>query len=215
MRDRARDADAAKAASEKGRPPERKFPAPGKEKEQESAKDVGGSLPSQPPPARKERSPPTSPERGLPATYPEKEPPLPPPVSPPPQQVEKPPDTTGLSMGNHWKWPPWCLNSKDSQIEVWVEDDERPGKGRWVKAEPQSRVVNKAGHDAYLCAEYEWDDDFFVQDFGPEHVRRRGTTITIFQLFAKGSDGVADRENREEITNKKDTGAGVMSFLKD
>merc|ERR1712087_237285 len=81
-----------------------------------------------------------------------------------------------------WEWPAWCLNFKRPSIEVYVEDEDT-GRGRWVDAEPQSRVVDKSGRDAYLCAEYEWDGEFYVQDFGPQHVRRRGQKTTVFELF--------------------------------
>mmetsp|Transcript_2645 Transcript_2645/g.5275 ORF Transcript_2645/g.5275 Transcript_2645/m.5275 type:complete len:368 (-) Transcript_2645:26-1129(-) len=51
-----------------------------------------------------------------------------------------------------WEWPSWCLNFKSPSIEVFVVDDET-GVGRWVEAEPQSRVVDTAGRGAYPCAE--------------------------------------------------------------
>jgi len=77
-----------------------------------------------------------------------------------------------------WEWPTWALNFKRPSVEVWVFDDDT-GEGRWVNAEPQSRVVDKSGKDAYLCAEYEWDGEYYMQDFGPEHVRKRGSRQTV------------------------------------
>lgn len=106
---------------------------------------------------------------------------------------------TGVKKG--WEWPPWCLNFKDHCIEVYVVDDET-GKGKWVDGEPQSRVVDKAGRDAYLCVEYLWDGEYYVQDFGPQHVRKTGTKESVFELFDKDTSG-----------RRSDSGAGMMSFM--
>merc|ERR1712232_1359223 len=103
-------------------------------------------------------------------------------------------------LPKRWEWPSWCLNFKSPSIEVFVVDDDT-GVGRWVEAEPQSRVVDKSGRDAYLCVEYEWDGEYYVQDFGPQHVRRRGQLETVFALFDKAAN--------------QDTGGGVSSFLND
>merc|ERR1719387_240155 len=121
-------------------------------------------------------------------------------------------------MGPKWSWPPWVLNAKDPQIEVYVEDEDT-GRGRWVNAEPQSRVVGKDGRDAFLCAEYEWDDDFFVQDFGPHHVRRRGHKETIMAMFDRTANGVDSGEDDSKDSKpvrpglgrnrRKDSGAGM------
>lgn len=108
-------------------------------------------------------------------------------------------------MPKRWEWPTWCLNFKEPCIEVYVVDDDT-GKGKWVKAEPQSRVVDKSGRDAYLCVEYEWDGDYYIQDFGPQNVRKRGHEMTVFQMFEKNDLGGIDR---------KDTGAGISDFLDD
>jgi len=113
-------------------------------------------------------------------------------------------------MPKRWEWPPWCLNFKEPCIEVLVEDEDG-GESRWVEAEPQSRVVDKVGRDAYLCAEYEWDGELYVQDFGPQHVRRRGQKTTVFELFVtmkpKGDGG--------DLNRSRDQGGGVMAFLND
>jgi len=93
---------------------------------------------------------------------------------------EKPPPG---HLPRKWQWPAWTLNTKQGSIEVYVTDEDS-GESRWCEAEPQFRVVDKEGHDAYLCAEYEWDGEFYVQDFGPHHVRKRGQDMTVFQLFA-------------------------------
>merc|ERR1711963_1153603 len=96
------------------------------------------------------------------------------------KENQNPPSVSSGSPPGRWEWPAWCLNFKSPCIEVYVVDDDT-GVGKWVEAEPQSRVVDKAGKDAYLCVEYEWDGEFYVQDFGPQHVRRRGQTITVLQ----------------------------------
>jgi len=119
-------------------------------------------------------------------------------------------DSGGASgMPKRWEWPPWCLNFKEPCIEVLVEDEDG-GESRWVEAEPQSRVVDKVGRDAYLCAEYEWDGELYVQDFGPQHVRRRGQKTTVFELFVtmKPKDG-------GDLNRSRDQGGGVMAFLND
>lgn len=130
-----------------------------------------------------------------------------PPVSQPQAPAEVVPKSTDSTAPRRWEWPPWCLNFKEPCIEVFVVDDDDGGQGRWVEAEPQSRVVDKAGRDAYLCAEYEWDGEFYVQDFGPQHVRRRGQKTTVFELFEKGS--------RDDLSRTRDQGGGVMAFLQD
>merc|ERR550532_3872953 len=139
------------------------------------------------------------PQEPAPAPKPAAAAPNPLPVpSGPPSAAGPPGGPSSAAAPKRWEWPPWCLNFKSPCIEVYVVDDET-GKGRWVEAEPQSRVVDKAGRDAYLCAEYEWDGEYYVQDFGPQHVRRRGQQTTVFQLF-NPSGGV-------------DTGAGISALL--
>eukprot|EP00747_Dinoflagellata_sp_TGD_P206594 gnl/TRDRNA2_/TRDRNA2_80288_c0_seq1.p1 gnl/TRDRNA2_/TRDRNA2_80288_c0~~gnl/TRDRNA2_/TRDRNA2_80288_c0_seq1.p1 ORF type:complete len:441 (+),score=96.96 gnl/TRDRNA2_/TRDRNA2_80288_c0_seq1:102-1424(+) len=88
------------------------------------------------------------------------------------------------AMHKKWQWPDWAVNFREPNLEVWVEDEEGGG-GQWCVATPQSRVVDKDGYDAFLCAEYEWEDDYYVQDFGPHHVRQRGATVTVYDLFCK------------------------------
>mmetsp|Transcript_36752 Transcript_36752/g.45396 ORF Transcript_36752/g.45396 Transcript_36752/m.45396 type:complete len:156 (+) Transcript_36752:1-468(+) len=104
------------------------------------------------------------------------------------QADPKPPEPAAPSK---WEWPPWCLNFKSPNIEVWVLDEET-GLGRWISAQPQSRVVDKSGRDAYLCAEYLWDDEYYVQDFGPQHVRRKGETKTVLQTLTQSDDPVLE-----------------------
>lgn len=111
-------------------------------------------------------------------------------------------------MPSDWQWPAWCLNFKTPCIEVYVNDEDS-GEWKWCEAEPQSRVVNKAGHDAYLCAEYEWDGEFYVQDFGPQHVRRRGAKDTVASGFARPAPA-ASKPRRQE-----DFGGGVSHLLDD
>lgn len=147
-----------------------------------------------------------------------------PPLAPQSEHAEEKP----LSQVSHekppaghlgkWEWPPWVLNKRSPCVEVFVEDADTPGGGRWVKAEPQSRVVDKAGHDAYLCAEYKWDDDYYIQDFGPHHVRKVGNMFSVMQAFDKTTGGIdLDNslwsEDSGRTQRKSDTGAGVASFL--
>lgn len=96
----------------------------------------------------------------------------------------KPPNTKTKHMPEKWEWPTWCLNFQKPSIEVYVIDDET-GDSKWVLAEPQSRVVDKNGCDTYLCAEYKWDGEFYVQDFGPQHVRRRGEQVPVSEVLAR------------------------------
>lgn len=95
------------------------------------------------------------------------------------------------SIPQRWEWPTWCLDFKNPSIDVWVVDDDTGG-GRWVEGEPQSRVVDKSGRDAYLCAEYEWDGEYYAQDFGPQHVRRRGGKETVIEFLERQQKGGGD-----------------------
>jgi hypothetical protein len=148
---------------------------------------------------------------------------------------EKPP---AGHLPRSWQWPSWTLNTKQASIEVYVTDDES-NESRWCEAEPQFRVVDKEGNDAYLCAEYEWDGEYYVQDFGPHHVRKRGQDMTVFQMFAldpenvQGDDFLKDtsksmgRRNLDDTdpfmttrprgsgapASRLDSGGGVSSWL--
>eukprot|EP00927_Polykrikos_kofoidii_P066565 TRINITY_DN62148_c0_g1_i1.p1 TRINITY_DN62148_c0_g1~~TRINITY_DN62148_c0_g1_i1.p1 ORF type:complete len:431 (-),score=68.26 TRINITY_DN62148_c0_g1_i1:16-1308(-) len=121
-------------------------------------------------------------------------------------------------LPKNWKWPAFCLDSKNPCIEVYV-DDEDTGTGKWCHAEPQFRVVDDDRNDAYLCAEYQWDDgDCYTQDFAPEHVRRKGTTISIRDMLIQGREGPAKQEARPKVTStqsRQDSGGGVSNFLDD
>merc|ERR1719240_2547823 len=86
------------------------------------------------------------------------------------QERTKPP-----VVRNDWEWPEWCLDPKQPCIEVFVEDEDT-GEKRWVTGEPQNRVIDTMDKDLFLCAEYEWNGEFYNQDFEPQHVRRRGDT---------------------------------------
>jgi len=130
-------------------------------------------------------------------------------------QFEKP-SVGGGSFGkqpDHWEWPPWCLIVKDPCIEVFVEDEDT-GDSRWVRAEPQNRVVDPHGNDTFLCAEYEWDGEYYNQDFGPQHVRRRGAKYTVKELVSKNNIlGATDRPGRS--IRPFDNGGGVTALLDD
>lgn len=61
--------------------------------------------------------------------------------------------------------------------------DDETKVSKWLPAKVMSRVVDSDGKDSYLAAEYSWDDEFYVQDFDPQHVRERGRQQTVLQLF--------------------------------
>jgi len=116
-----------------------------------------------------------------------------------PPQSERNEGSTSKASAK-WEWPAWSLQKKPPVIEVYVTDEET-GLGRWVRADPESRVVDKVGNDAYLCAEYDWDGEFYVQDFSPKHVRRAGQKLTVFDMISAGEG------------KSRDQGAGINSFL--
>mmetsp|Transcript_19306 Transcript_19306/g.58002 ORF Transcript_19306/g.58002 Transcript_19306/m.58002 type:complete len:234 (+) Transcript_19306:81-782(+) len=84
-----------------------------------------------------------------------------------------------------WEWPAWCRAYFEPCIEVYVVDDET-GRARWVEAMPRERVKDSAGRDEFLSAEYMWDGELYIQDFAPEHVRRRGGTATVRDFLERG-----------------------------
>lgn len=142
----------------------------------------------------------------------------PPPAAPAPAPASYGP--VGGGVPPRWEWPNWCLDAKNPVIQVYVVDDET-GRGKWCEAEPMSRVVDKSGRDAYLSAEYEWEHgEVYVQDFGPQHVRRRGETQTVIQLFEKGqqrpggsSFSELDQTRLAPGRGRGDNGAGVSAYL--
>mmetsp|Transcript_46271 Transcript_46271/g.106811 ORF Transcript_46271/g.106811 Transcript_46271/m.106811 type:complete len:347 (+) Transcript_46271:22-1062(+) len=81
-----------------------------------------------------------------------------------------------------WKWPPWVLQFEIACIEVLIED-EGCEEAQWVQGVPLSQVVDPYGNDLFLCVEYKWGGEYFVQDFSPEHVRQRGKTATVQDLL--------------------------------
>mmetsp|Transcript_63079 Transcript_63079/g.137059 ORF Transcript_63079/g.137059 Transcript_63079/m.137059 type:complete len:339 (-) Transcript_63079:42-1058(-) len=175
-----------------GQPPRRQAP-PSEERIDFASSQQAPVEPRRPePPSRRENSPPARPA--------------------PAAEVPAPP----RSLPKRWEWPAWCLNFKQPSIEVYVEDEDT-NEARWCQAEPQSRLVDKQGNDAYLCAEYDWDGELYVQDFGPEHVRRRGQKATVAALFAQSVQGSTSSQapsSRAEM-KPRDVGAGVKSFLDD
>jgi len=89
-----------------------------------------------------------------------------------------------------WEWPSWCLSRETPCIEVHVQDADT-GEIRWVEALPCCRVVDHEGHDAYVAAEYEWDGECYVEDFGPESVRKRGQSITVRKMLLEAEQASA------------------------
>lgn len=112
--------------------------------------------------------------------------------------------SASAKIPDRWEWPKWAIDSRSPVIEVWVVDDDT-GESRWIEGEPQSRVVDKTGRDAYLAVEYMWDNDYFVQDFGPQHVRRRGSKETVFDVFQKRGDG-GDLDRTKRAPGRSGTG---------
>mmetsp|Transcript_44382 Transcript_44382/g.105112 ORF Transcript_44382/g.105112 Transcript_44382/m.105112 type:complete len:455 (+) Transcript_44382:78-1442(+) len=77
--------------------------------------------------------------------------------------------------GNSWKWPDFALQYDTPSIEVFLADKILSGKkGWWVAAMPKNRVVGPNGEDVFLSVEYDWDGWAYVEEFGPENVRRVG-----------------------------------------
>jgi len=115
-----------------------------------------------------------------------------------PELTTVPTDTTSVvtappppGLPPKWRWPPWCLNHKKPEIEVYVVDNEK-GSSRWCRAEPRVRVVDDCQHDSYLCAEYMWEGEIYLQDFGPHQVRRRGQRVTVHQIYESTTHGATD-----------------------
>lgn len=113
-----------------------------------------------------------------------------------------------------WEWPAWCLQFKTPSIEVWVEDEDA-GSGRWVAAQPQSRVVDKAGRDAFLGVKYDWDGELFVQDFGPEHVRKRGSKMTVLQEIERSTAADATELDRTKVLTRETEASDPKTSLND
>lgn len=154
--------------------------------------------------ASKKQPPPHEEER-----RPAMEPPKPQASDPPRRQINEPNAAESLArekppeghLPRKWQWPEWTLNTKRACIEVYVTDEDS-AESRWCEAEPQFRVVDKEGNDAYLCAEYEWDGEFYVQDFGPHHVRKRGQDMTVFQMFTLDPTAVNENDFMKDTMNK-------------
>lgn len=98
---------------------------------------------------------------------------------PPVPSAQDPVDALSDGSPSAWSWPAWALR-RSSPVEVYVEDED-PGQCRWVQAHPEKRVVDHRGHDAFLSVQYEWEDEFYLQEFGPEHVRRVGSCTTVLE----------------------------------
>mmetsp|Transcript_40167 Transcript_40167/g.72280 ORF Transcript_40167/g.72280 Transcript_40167/m.72280 type:complete len:362 (+) Transcript_40167:45-1130(+) len=90
-----------------------------------------------------------------------------------------------MASGPAWSWPPWCLNHRDGQIEVFVNDEES-GTARWVPGMAQTRIVDPNGQDAYLQVLYVWDGEEYVEDFAPPQVRAVGSAQTVEDLIRTG-----------------------------
>eukprot|EP00929_Paragymnodinium_shiwhaense_P013636 TRINITY_DN121482_c0_g1_i1.p1 TRINITY_DN121482_c0_g1~~TRINITY_DN121482_c0_g1_i1.p1 ORF type:complete len:439 (-),score=84.53 TRINITY_DN121482_c0_g1_i1:492-1808(-) len=94
-----------------------------------------------------------------------------------------------------WVWPEWSLNKKTPEIEVHVHDPDS-GESRWLPGEPQQRVVDAEGNDAFILVRYFWDADDYVEDFDPSRIRRIGSTRTALQeILSAGRAGRAGSDN--------------------
>lgn len=139
-------------------------------------------------------------------------------ASPPPSSaLSAHADRAGRPQGGpsqRWEWPAWCLQANEPCIEVFVIDEDS-GTHAWVQAAPQSRVVDKSGHDAYLSAEYEFDGEFYVQDFSPQNVRRRGEEMSVKDLVEKacGKSGDGDLDQTRRAPGRG--GQGLMKARSD
>mmetsp|Transcript_113006 Transcript_113006/g.314467 ORF Transcript_113006/g.314467 Transcript_113006/m.314467 type:complete len:185 (-) Transcript_113006:318-872(-) len=97
-----------------------------------------------------------------------------------------PPDWALDSGPRAWVWPKWCLDFYEPCIEVFVVDEDTE-ECRWVQGVPQSRVTDDDGRDLFLSVEYLWDGELYVQDFGPQHVRRLGRTVSVLEFLESGA----------------------------
>lgn len=98
-----------------------------------------------------------------------------------PKPPPKPPPACRQRGQEPWRWPEWSLSRRPSVIEVYV-GSVQGDRGRWVAAVPRSRIVDETGHDRYLCAEYSWEGERFVEDFEPDRVRKRGMVRPVSEL---------------------------------
>lgn len=114
-----------------------------------------------------------------------------------------------------WKWPKWAMDKRNPCIEVWVEDEDMKGGGAWCKGRPQSIVLDDLKHHAFLCAEYDWDGEEYVQDFAPQHVRHKDDTRTVFDTFTnQNQDGDGDGQPEQKKSARGiDTGGGISALL--
>lgn len=92
-------------------------------------------------------------------------------------------DANSEGAPDNFTWPPWCLDTKAPCIEVYVIDDD-PASGIWVEASPQAKILDEQGRERYLHALYAWDEEEYVEDFGPRRVRRRGERVSVLDSWA-------------------------------
>merc|ERR1712039_747837 len=92
------------------------------------------------------------------------------------------PNDASLRELGSWSWPDWAVQSRSPDIEVLVTDD-AAAVSCWVAAVPQCRVVDRDGRDTFLSAQYLWEGEYFDEDFGPEQVRRRGSSVTVAAML--------------------------------
>merc|ERR1712107_270398 len=83
-----------------------------------------------------------------------------------------------------WLWPAWCFQQDPPCIEVCVFEDDDVAF-HWLKAVPKPPAVEEAGEN-YLAAEYVYEDEAFLQEFHPSHVRKIGEERTVADIFVDG-----------------------------
>mmetsp|Transcript_16539 Transcript_16539/g.37185 ORF Transcript_16539/g.37185 Transcript_16539/m.37185 type:complete len:184 (-) Transcript_16539:34-585(-) len=84
------------------------------------------------------------------------------------------------------EWPTWAL--KKQTLEVFVIDV-AANHSAWVTATPIARVTDPhSGRDTHIAAEYVWNGEVFVEDFGPDRVRRVGGLYSVAEERVRNED---------------------------
>lgn len=93
--------------------------------------------------------------------------------------------------------------------------DDETNVAKWLSATVKSRVVDSEGQDAYLAAEYYWDNEYYVQDFGPQHLRGRGGPETVLQQLSKEGQRKQEMDSTKVFTksSRPEDGATVRSEM--
>jgi len=87
--------------------------------------------------------------------------------------------------------------------------DDETNAAKWLSAQVKSRVVDSEGQDAYLAAEYHWDNEYYVQDFGPQHIRGRGGQETVLQQLSKEGQRKQEMDSTKVFAKPSRPGEGA------